>query len=205
MSERKRPRGRPKAIDPVQVAEQAMLDYWRYGIHTRSLNQLCKRLGVSKPVFYREFGGEDGLMVAALERYRALRIAPLLTLLEAERPFREVLADMLGWLTDERETPNGCLFTKLRLLRAELGPQTVAQVGVIEQELRNALEGWYRRGMTQGAVQPDIQPAFAAHYIGAQLTLGLVQRGLQIPAQVVSSQVFIALTAVLNHDSTASL
>lgn len=174
-----------------------MLDYWREGIHTRSLNQLCKRLRISKPAFYREFGSEDGLMVAALNHYHRVRLVPLLITLQAEQPFQDVLADVVAWMTADRATPSGCLFTKLRLLQAELGPQTAERVQAIESELFVALEGWYRRGLAQATVQPDIAPAFAAHYIGGQLTMALVQRALQVPPGLVKAQVLLALEALV--------
>ncbi|MEM1094039.1 MAG: TetR/AcrR family transcriptional regulator [Bacteroidota bacterium] len=199
MSEAKRPRGRPKTTNPERIVEQAMLDYWRDGIHTRSINQLCKQLGMSKPAFYREFGGEDGLMVAALKHYRQLRLVPLLAMLQADRPFASVLPEVIAWMTAEQDTPNGCLFTKLRLLRDELGPQTAAHVRAIEAELLNALDVWCRQGLAQGAVHPDIAPAFAAQYIGGQLTMALVQRALQVPSEVVEAQVSIALKALRAH------
>ncbi|MEM6648228.1 MAG: TetR/AcrR family transcriptional regulator [Bacteroidota bacterium] len=186
-------------MDPERIAEQAMLDYWQDGIHTRSVNQLCKRLGTSKPAFYREFGGEDGLMVAALKHYRQLRLVPLLAMLQADRPFEYVLPEVVAWVTTERDTPRGCLFTKLRLLRDELGPETGAQVRAIEAELAKALDAWCRQGLAQGVIQADIAPAFAAQYIGSQLTMALVQRGLQVPPELVEAQVSMALKALRSH------
>lgn len=39
-----------------------------------SLNEICRSTELSKSSVYREFGGEDGLMLAALERYREVAV-----------------------------------------------------------------------------------------------------------------------------------
>ena len=45
-----------------------MRHYWRDGVH--AFNEVCRRVSVSKPSIYREFGGEDGLVEAVLIYYR---------------------------------------------------------------------------------------------------------------------------------------
>ncbi|MBT5864543.1 MAG: helix-turn-helix transcriptional regulator, partial [Ilumatobacter sp.] len=50
--------------------------YWREGPDAVSLNEICRRAGVSKPGLYRAFGGEDKLLDAALEHYADVVLAP---------------------------------------------------------------------------------------------------------------------------------
>ena len=57
-----RSRGRPRKASKSQIVENAMALYWHDGLSTRSLNELCRQLDLSKPGLYREFGGEDGLI-----------------------------------------------------------------------------------------------------------------------------------------------
>ena len=90
-TEKKRGRGRPKTLDRQRIVDAAMQVYWREGLHALSLNALCRRIEISKPGLYREFGGEDGLMEAVLERYRELVVVPLLGLMAAELPYGAVI------------------------------------------------------------------------------------------------------------------
>ena len=46
-----------------------METYWKEGIENVSLNEMCRKIGESKPSVYREYGGEEGLQLAALELY----------------------------------------------------------------------------------------------------------------------------------------
>jgi len=89
-----RPRGRPKSLDRDTAIDAAMHAYWR-GVEHPSLNEVARRVGISKPALYREFGGEDGLLAAGLERYRAEVIVPTLATLSSDGPFAEVLRDEL--------------------------------------------------------------------------------------------------------------
>jgi AcrR family transcriptional regulator len=200
-TKKKRSRGRPKQVDKVHSIEIAMLDYWENGIHTRSINEVCKHIEMSKPAFYREFENEDGLMQATLKRYRELRIVPLLEILEADLPFNEVLKKAVEFLTENRETPKGCLFTKMRVLRTELGPNTSQEVQNMENEFHVALKDLHKRATTKGEVNTDIPQDAAALYMGSQFTLALVQSALEIPTEIIRAQVSLALGVVGSNKS----
>ena len=62
-------KGRPKTFNKDQANKIAMENYWKEGMGNISLNEICRRIGESKPSIYREYGGEDGLQLAALELY----------------------------------------------------------------------------------------------------------------------------------------
>ncbi|MEM9757417.1 MAG: TetR/AcrR family transcriptional regulator, partial [Pseudomonadota bacterium] len=64
-------RGRPKTLDVDKTLDIAMGAYWRSDPADVSLNTICQMAGVSKPALYRQFGNEDGLMRAVLDRYAA--------------------------------------------------------------------------------------------------------------------------------------
>ena len=194
-----RPRGRPKVVDKERSIEAAMLEYWRDGIRGKSLNEMLKSIGISKPGFYREFENEDGLMAGALERYKESNVAPLLEIVEAGLPFEEVLENAIQWLTENRETPKGCLFTKMRLMRGQLGAKTLNGVEEAESELQEAFRSWYQKGIEEGAVDQNISPEFASLYIGTQFTNVLVQMDLGIPPELIREQANMALAALLKQ------
>lgn len=62
-------KGRPKTFNKAQASEIAMKVYLKNGMNNISLNEMCRQIGVSKPSVYREFGGEEGLKVSALNLY----------------------------------------------------------------------------------------------------------------------------------------
>lgn len=193
-----KPRGRPKTVNRDGSIELAMMDYWRDGVLTKSLNEVCRQIGISKPAFYREFESEDGLMAEVLGQYRLLNIVPLLNLIESDRPFAEVLNDAINWLSESREKPNGCLFVKMRLARSQLGPITLKRVQSMEMELLKKFEAWYRRGLAQNEVDVSIAPQFASTYIGTQFTLVSVQMGIGMPVKLVKDQASLALSVLLH-------
>lgn len=197
----KRGRGRPKTVDRDQVALAALKTYWSEGVHALSLNEMCRRVGISKPALYREFGGEDGLMEAALGRYRGLAVAPLLGALRLGLSAEETLSRLAFMTTADHGLPAGCLFTKMRLATSRLGPETRARVFAIEAERIAAFEAWVRQAQALGEVSVALPPAFAARYIDAQLTLVLVQVAAGEPPERVRAQASLALGALLGEGS----
>ncbi|MBT4108716.1 MAG: TetR/AcrR family transcriptional regulator [Pelagibacterales bacterium] len=74
-------KGRPKTFNKDQASKIAMETYWKEGIENVSLNEMCRKIGESKPSVYREYGGEEGLQLAALELYYKHRVEPVAKIL----------------------------------------------------------------------------------------------------------------------------
>ena len=190
-------RGRPKKTKRQDVVGGATALYWRDGYPAISLNELCRRLSVSKPSIYREFGGEDGLVEAVLSHYREAIIKPFLSYLALEQPFAELLEALIVGMTAPREFPPGCLFTEMRLIRRHLGPASIARLESIEQERRTAFEQWYEEALARGEVNPEITPGEAAGFIDAQFTLILLHMGQEYRAEVVQRDARLAMSVLL--------
>ena len=169
-----------------------MDNYWREGVHALSLNEVCRRARISKPALYREFGNEDGLMTAVLDRYREEVLQPLLDALVLEVPFPDLVGHLVTEMTSERPGPLGCLFTKMRVARSHLGPETQARLVAVEAERLAALAAWFRRALGSGEVDDSVSPGLAARFIDSQLTLLLLQMGAGEPPEDIREQARLA-------------
>ncbi len=88
-------RGRPKTFDRNHIIDIAMMSYWKEGPIAVSINEICKRAGVSKPSVYREFGSEDGLKRAAVSTYCDLLIAQFERGMDLESNFVQILDSLI--------------------------------------------------------------------------------------------------------------
>lgn len=192
-------RGRPKTIDRDRILTAATESYWREGPASLGVNEICRRVGISKPGLYREFGGEDGLTAAVLDHYWATVIQPSFLPLSAETPFGEVLSAVLVWLTSERGTPAGCLFAKMRSLPSDLGPETTARVAVLRDTMRTAYQAWFERGLERGNVNPSITPELAGYLIDTQLKTVQMLVAEGEPRDLVRQQAQLALACLTSN------
>ena len=111
-----------------------------------SLNEVCRRAGVSKPGLYREFGSEDGLLVAVLARYAERVVQPILQRLEEEKPFGETFDWVLDFMTNRPAgAPAGCLIAKMRTSPSLLGPKTLEQLELLRATMGDAYTRWFSR------------------------------------------------------------
>ena len=180
-----RKRGRPRLFEREEVLDTAMVHYWREGVHALSLNEVCRRVEVSKPSIYREFGGEDGLVEAVLGHYRDAVVVPVMAFVSGARPLAETLEGLVIGMTATGEHPPGCLFTEMRLLRSGLGPKTTARLDAIEAERNAALEALYARALERGEAKTAISPEGAAQFMDAQFSMELLHMGMgQAPERV---------------------
>jgi AcrR family transcriptional regulator len=114
-------------MSPEALLQVAVKAYWHEGPEV-SINAICERAGVSKPSLYREFGGEDGLTLAALESYSDVVQRQLRGLLSSELSFAGKLEALITVMSEDPSCEHGCLFVKMRAARLELGPKTQAKV-----------------------------------------------------------------------------
>ena len=195
--ETKKTRGRPKKINREEVIQAAMLCYWEEGPAGLSVNEICRRLGVSKPALYREFGGVEQLMVEALDCYRGRVLEPLMSLFVPERPAAVAFGLLAGWLGKEQVGPAGCLFSKMRSSPSLIPESVVTRTQEIQEELRTVYAAWYTAATARGEVKPDLTPELAAHYIDSQVMNAMVKLGLGDDREVVAMHTQLALGGLL--------
>lgn len=192
-------RGRPKTLDRDHVLDVAMDSYWKDNIGNLSLNEICRRSGVSKPGLYREFSNEDGLMKAVLIRYQEQVLEPVQQMLSSDVPFREALYNLISFATSVNchdESPNGCLFIKMRESRVHLGKETQAQIDLLEKQGLVFFKKWVERSKTKGEFSVDMSSEFAATYIDAQLSNASTQLARGVAPETVKKILLVAFSVL---------
>lgn len=199
-SQTKANRGRPKKLDRERVIQVAVNAYWQQGMFAFSINELCQKAEVSKPALYREFGSEDGLILAVLEHYYQNNMLPLWSGLKPELSFQEVMTGAINHLTSDRGTPAGCLFTRMRLSNNRLGPLTANRVKELATEQRQAYQAWYESGLKKGETNDALTPEFAAQFLDTQFASILVQMSEGVDPSFVNEQAKLAMSPLLKKE-----
>ena len=165
-------KGRPKTIDLERIKNVAMVNYWSDGPTNVSLNEICFKAKISKPGFYREFGGEDGLMHSVLLLYKNTLIKQILNILKLEKPFDETLDLLIEYVIekrDEEHIKNGCLLAKFRQSRDKFGKETKKQIDIILRERYLVFELWIKKAKSKGEINNQLSTNFVTNYIISQL------------------------------------
>ena len=165
-------KGRPKTIDLERIKNVAMVNYWSDGPTNVSLNEICIKAKISKPGFYREFGGEDGLMQSVLLLYKNTLIKQILNILKLEKPFDEtidLLIEYVIYKRDKEHVKNGCLLAKFRQSRDKFGKKTQEQIDIILKERYLDFELWIKEAKSKGEFNHPLSPKLVANYIISQL------------------------------------
>ena len=169
-------RGRPKTTDPEQVLKVAIDAYWREDPADVSVNEICRRAGISKPGLYREFGNEDGLTRAALDRYAAEVLTDVFAILQAGRELRPTFEALIAFACDDPRMETGCLFYKMRSGKHRLGPQTRARVDELDAGARAAYGSFLRARREAGEWTEGPTVEAGARYLSEQVALAITQR-----------------------------
>jgi TetR/AcrR family transcriptional repressor of nem operon len=109
-----RPRGRPRGVKPEQALDAAMRVFWAEGYDAASVDRLCRETGMPRASLYQDFGGKEGLFLAAIAYYVETRIGPVADALGPKGPLQTDLSDffheVVELATRDAATP-GCLIS----------------------------------------------------------------------------------------------
>jgi len=198
-------RGRPKTFARDRAIDVAMEAYWREGTDGVPLNEVCRRAQVAKPGVYREFGGEDGLMDAALERYAETVLAPFFEQVAGDRPFAEVLEALIEFMTDaDRDMPAGCLLAKMRVVSSHLGAATRSRAEALGADARARYADWVELAKRRGDIAPRVPTDVAAAFIDTQFTMLLVQIAAGADPEQLRAQARLAFVGLVDGGDRAS-
>ena len=173
------PLGRPKTLDRDHIIKVAMESYWRDGPTAVSVNEICRRAGVSKPGLYREFGNEDGLRSTVVQTYELVVLSQLYQIFEGDQPFDDALAALIDLVLQDRQKmdlPLGCLLQKMRGCRKQLGPKTNDLIDATSIGTHSRLKDWVERAKHNGQLSEDISTKTAAIYIDAQVSSAIMMQ-----------------------------
>lgn len=169
-------RGRPMTRNREHILETAMNAYWHEDSITTSVNGICELAGVSKPSLYRDFGSEDGLTVAVLDRYASLALVKVGELLLSEASFSAKLEALIHFASEDPQMETGCLFVKMRSKRSRFGVQTQAKIADIETRALQLYARFFKESFERGEWSGPISVELAVDYLHEQFGLALTQR-----------------------------
>ncbi|MEL6888609.1 MAG: TetR/AcrR family transcriptional regulator [Pseudomonadota bacterium] len=189
-------RGRPRTLDTDKTLDVAMRAYWRQDPADVSLNAICTLAGVSKPALYRQFGSEDGLMRAVLDRYATQVLSDIFDILSRDMPPEDTLAALTHFAGTDDKMETGCVFYKMRAGKHRLGPQTRAGVEAIDAGAVAALTAYFKARHAAGDWAGDPPAATLARYVVEQIGLALSQRAAGHDPQEVRDTLTLAFSAL---------
>ena len=172
----KRGRGRPKKLDRNQVLDFVMISYWNDGPTNVSINDICKKLGISKPSLYNEFGSEDELQAEALQNYHEKILSQLFKIFDETIPFNHSLKKLIDLSTIDRSLdglPYGCLHEQMCLAGNQLGLLTRSKVKDLSKKIINGYQSWIDKAKLNGLEKNEYETLFLAKYIKTQISSAL--------------------------------
>ena len=168
--------------------------YWRDGPDALSLNEICRRAGVSKPGLYRSLGGEDQLMDAALERYASRVLAPNFAAVDVDAPLVTTLESMITSFTSvERARPPGCLLARLQYTDG-LGPLVSERIENLRDQARAGYATLIERAKARREVNDDIETDVAAAMIDIQCNAVLARMSAGDDPKLLRDQAMLAFS-----------
>jgi AcrR family transcriptional regulator len=146
--------GRPREFDRGEALRSAMKLFWAQGYEGTTLSELQKAMGaITAPSFYAAFGSKEALFREAVELYKSVEGAPVLTALLEGTTARASIEGMLRASMEHvcgQDNPRGCMMVLagINCVPANKGIEDFLreQRAVREKVIRQRL----RRGIAEG-------------------------------------------------------
>lgn len=165
-----RSRGRPRKASKSQIVKNAMALYWHDGLSTRSLNELCRQLDLSKPGLYREFGGEDGLIAECLSLYGLTVRDAFGEIINDGKAFQVQLDNFIDKIFAlHNQFPQGCLLVQATREQRDLGQASLKAMQLERSGFFQMILHWVQNAKLQGAIAPNVTAKVASSLILAQI------------------------------------
>ena len=188
--------GRPMTRNRAHVLETALHAYWQDERAAVSVNAVCELAGVSKPSLYRDFGSEDGLTAAVLERYADTVLVAVDQLLTGPQSYGAKLDALVSFASDDPQMQAGCLFVKMRATRSRFGPQTQALLATKEAHFQAQYARFFADAAASGEWAGGIDADLAANYLQEQMGMAVSQRATGKPPEAVRAFLTLAISVL---------
>lgn len=188
--------GRPITRNREHVLDAAMKAYWQDRRAAVSVNSVCALAGVSKPSLYRDFGSEDGLTAAVLERYGQTVLVSIDALLASPPTYGTKLDALISFASDDPLMEAGCLFVKMRDTRSRFGPRTRALLAAMEAHVQTRYARFFADAAGRGEWRGDIATDLVASYLQEQMAMAVGQRAAGKSPKTVRAMLELAITVL---------
>jgi TetR/AcrR family transcriptional regulator, transcriptional repressor for nem operon len=159
---------RPKQFDRDRVVDEALEVFWSRGYTATSLDDLTGAMGLGRGSLYNEFGDKHSLFLAALDRYRAARVATIAGILESTPSARAGIAGVLRGTVKAMfadESRRGCLMVNSIAELASRDPAVAARARDSFKRTAAVLRDALERGKRSGEFSRDLDTRRTARYL----------------------------------------
>ena len=163
---------RPKAFDREQVLDRAMVVFWTKGYECTSVQDLVDAMGINRGSIYATFGDKRALHLAALERFTAQEIVPLLTPLAEPGPVKVALRRIFMGIVERTVLGRGPRGWMVSNAAVELCPgdgEVSVVVATALREIESRIHTALVRALGSGELAPRHDPRALARYLTANL------------------------------------
>ncbi|MCL5974267.1 MAG: TetR/AcrR family transcriptional regulator [Gammaproteobacteria bacterium] len=155
--------GRPRQFDEDKSLNAAMLQFWRHGYASTSMQDLLSATGLSKSSLYQSFGNKSKLFSGCLEHYQQRLIVDLDQQLSSTSSGLQFIENLLNTVISEATAPQrkGCLLVN-----------TASELAGLDSEIAQAVE----RGFTKirSVIARAITKAQQNHEVSAEVDVELM-------------------------------
>ncbi|MFC4017740.1 TetR/AcrR family transcriptional regulator [Micromonospora sp. GCM10011542] len=159
---------RTREFDTDEVVAAAMETFRRTGYEGTSIGDLVAATGLGRGSIYAAFGSKEGLYLAAVDLYRQRYATPLIDLLRAGSPAREVIREVFVGLVDEIVRDGrrqACLIAAAAMERAHQDDRVAQRLRATTGSLELALFDLIAEAQLRGQIPADRSPNDLAGFL----------------------------------------
>lgn len=191
---------RPREYDEDEVLDRALHLFWERGYEATSLSDLMEATGLAKGSVYKGFGDKKSFFLRTLDRYLEQGRAGYRAI---ERAHPDAVDTLRAWMLASVELTmcgavrKGCFAVNCVVELAPHDADVRARIKEHNQRLTSYYVETIRRGMKDGSLRADLDPADAARWLGTVISGVAVASKTGLTAAQASSMVELGLRALI--------
>ncbi|MBN2698040.1 MAG: TetR/AcrR family transcriptional regulator [Bacteroidales bacterium] len=149
--------------------------FWKYGYRKVTIEEVCRKAGVSKMTFYKHFANKTGLVKFLLSFVIEEGIKKFKAIMESDIPFTE---KVLKQIEMKKEGIHGMSDLFLEDWLSSDDPELVAYRTELTGSTTKQIMSFYKDAQKKGEIRKDIKPEFILYFIN-HMSVILEDRSLQ--------------------------
>ena len=171
---------RPKAFDPEEVLDRALILFWKKGYEHTSMCDLIKQMGISRQSMYDTYGDKHQLFLRTVDRYRERAGEQLKKMEETDAPLEAIRIYFQQFREQVMESGEfgSCMIANTALELGLLDPSVRDRVQAHLNRVEQAFHRVLMKAQDQGSLEPGKDLAAIAAFLTSSLHgLGIMARG----------------------------
>ena len=150
------------------IVDTASSLFWRHGFRRVTVEEICRKAGVSKMTFYKHFKNKDDLLVLVLDLITRERTQAYQEVMASPALFGEKVKELVRQKIEQVEDLSQEFFLDIHF---HTSPEVKVHLDRLMAEAVEMIRRDFVQAQERGEIRPDVKPEFILYFLNHMIVM----------------------------------